>query len=311
MIRILLFVISILLFACKNSHSDEVKKQVTEYIKEKVKNPSSYKPISFSSIDTVSNKPYNDTALLAFMKDYKPDYKYSIRHDYEIENSDNELVKMSVYFHFDSTFKIRSTSPSGLGGDYGQLTGNVYWKYNNYVGNKPDAGSTAVLYALDTLRKEIKYEATADVMGNFKFDKILPGKYLLIVTSKNTTNSPDDNLDQLLLNSYDLLELFGYNVRNSNQTELKEYNQLDSLFSHALLSDDKEFGGLTKRYDTYRKFEKQKMEVAEKIIDNFPKEFKSKLRLYSAYSRKLEIRSVRIEEGKTTNEIIDFGITYF
>ena len=82
------------------------------------------------------------------------------------------------------------------------------------------------------------------------------------MTSENTTNSPDDHLNELLMNSYYLFELFGYNVQKSNESELKEYKKLDSLYSHALLSDDKEFGSFTKRYDTYRNFEKQKIDFA-------------------------------------------------
>jgi len=297
----------IILFGCNNSSSDKLKGIVTKYIKEKVKNPSSYTPLQFSSIDTTHNEIYRDS----FMMWFKPDYKYSVDHVYEIENSDKQKIKMTVSFHFDSTLKIIGTSPEGLNGDYGQLTGNVYWKYNNFVGNKPDAGSEAFLYSLDTLRKDVKYEATCDVMGNFKFDKVPPGYYFLIVRSRNTTNSPDEHLERLLLYSSYLSRLFGYDIYQENKSQIKEYKVLDSLYNKALMADEKDYGSFSKKYDAYRKLEKQKMEFAETILDKLPKDFTSRIGLYTGYSKKIELSTVTIEEGKTTNEIIDFGITYF
>jgi hypothetical protein len=302
----ILFTLTIL-FGCKNSSSEKLKGIVTKFLKEKVKNPSSYNPLHFSSIDTMHDEIYRDS----FMMKYKPDYKYSVEHIYEIENSDKQKIKMSVSFHFDSTLKIIGTSPEGLNGDYGQLTGNVYWKYNNFVGNKPDAGSEASLYSLDTLRKDLKYEATCDVMGNFKFDKVLPGYYLLIVKSRNTTNSPDGHLNRLLLYSSYLSRLFGYDIYKENKNQIQEYKVLDSLYNKALMADEKEYGSFSKRYDAYRKLEKQKMDFAETIIDKLPKDFTSKIGIYTGYSKKIELSSVTIDEGKTSNEIIDFGITYY
>jgi hypothetical protein len=308
---ILFFIASIFFSACKRSPIEETKDKITSYISSKVKNPKTYIPITFSSLDTLTDFTLDDTLFQTKMKKEKHNYRYRIWHVYEIENSEKEKVKMNAYFHFDSTFKITSTSPISLNGDYGHLTGNVFWKYNNYLGNKPDAGSSITLYALDTLRKEIKYEATSDVMGNFKFEKVLPGNYLLIVKSYNTRNSPNNHLDELLINGYNLSDIFGYNIHKSNIVQLKEYKKLDSLYKYTLLSNDNEYGGFTKRYETYRKFEKQKMELADKIIEKFPYDFKTKLGLYTSYSNKLKISSIKIDEGKFTNEVIDFGITYF
>jgi len=304
---LLTLIILTILFSCKNSSSDKLKGIVSKYIKEKVKNPGSYNSLYFSSIDTTFAEHYQDSLLM----EYKPDYKYSIEHVYEIENSDKEKIKMSVSFYFDSTLKIIETSPEGLNGDYGQFTGNVYWKYNNFVGNKPDAGSKIILYALDTLRKDIKYETTCDVMGNFKFDKVLSGEYLLVVNSKNTTNSPDDHLDELRIYSYDLNKLFGYNIYKEAESEFKEYEKLDSVYREARLAYYKDYDVYSKSSDTYRKLEKQKMDLAGKLIEKIPLELRSKIGLYSSYSNKFDLSNITINEGKTTNKVIDFGITYF
>jgi len=304
---ILTVTILTIIVGCSNTSTDKVKDTITKHIKDNVKNPNSYKDIYFSNIDTTFDKDYKDSMLLQ----YKPDYKYSVEHVYEIENSNKEKIKMTVDFHFDSSLKIISTSPEGLNGDYGQLTGNVYWKYNNYVGNKPDAGSAISLYSIDTLRKGVKYETACDVMGNFKLDKVITGWYLIIVHSENTTSSPDDQLRNLLNYSYYLSQLWDYNIEKSNENDLNQYRTLDSLYSDALLSDEKKYGSLSNKMDTYRKIEKQKMDLAENILKKFPKGFASKIGLHGPFSNKVHLTTVKINEGKTTNEVIDFGITYF
>ncbi len=303
--KLLPLVMLVILTSCKNSSTDKVKGAISNYIKSKVKNSNSYRSIYFSQIDTTNEAIYQDS----FMQQYKPDYKYSVTHVYEIENSDKEKINMTIDFHFDTTFKIIGISLDGLNGDYGQFTGNIYWKYNDYIGNKPDAGSKAILYSTDTLRKDLKYEATCDVQGNFKFDRVLTGNYLLIVNSRNTTNSPDDKLDELLLRSGYLEQLFGYNIYKENEADIKQYWVLDSIYRKTLYSDAKD--GFSSKYTTYHKIEKQKMDLAEKIIDKFPKSFCTKIGIYGAYSQKIKIKTETVDEGKTTNEVIDFGITYF
>lgn len=292
-----------LLVSCTSSSSNKLKNITTKYIKDKVKNPSSYKSISFSEVDTTFSEIYTDSTMLM----YKPIYKYSIENIYEIENSNKEKVKMTVAFHFDSLLNILETSPEGLNGDYGELTGNVYWKYNNYVGNKPDAGSTVMIYSLDTLREGLKYDAICDVMGNFKISKILSGSYLLIVNSKNTTDSPDEHLDNLRIYSSYLKDLFNYDCYSVNKAEIKEYQKLDSTFWEYRLNNRDD----SKYYETVTKIEKQKMDLAEKIIDKFPSDFRSKINLYTGYSKKMDISFVTINENKTANKVIDFGITYY
>lgn len=292
---------------CNNSSSDKIERLISQYVKKSIKNPNSYTPLKYSSIDTTYDQLYRDSILIKF----KPKYKYKVYHVYEVENSDKQRVQLTVSFHFDSTLKIIGTSPVGLNGDYGTLTGNVYWKYNNFVGNKPDAGSEASLYSLDTLRKDVSYKTACDVMGNFEIGKILPGDYLLIVRSQNTTDSPDDHLDKLLLYSDPLFRLFGYDISNENRAQIREYKELDSLCHEALTADDNKYGTFSKRYAEYQKLQKKKMELAEIIISKFPIEFTSKIGLYSGYSKKLKFHKVTVDEGKTSNEIIDFGITYY
>ena len=291
----------------KDSSPNKVKNLVEKYIRKKVKNPDSYKAIFFSSIDTTHPEIYKDSLL----KDFKPNYKYSIDHIYEIENSDKEKIKMTVTFYLDSSLTITESSPQSLNGDYGQLSGNVYWKYNNFIGNKPDAGSKITMYSLDTLRKEVFYETTCDVTGNFKLEKVLPGEYLLVVNSKNTTNSPAEHLDELRTYSYEISELFDYNIYKENESELNEYNTLDSIYNATQYRYYSKTSDYLKSYEQNKKLENQKMNMAEKIIEKIPLNIRSKIGLYSSYSNKIDLSNITIDENKTTNKIIDFGITYF
>lgn len=71
----------------------------------------------------------------------------------------------------------------------GEIKGNVYWKYNDFVGNKPDAGSKIELWGIDTVSIKItnfKLETTADMNGNYAFENVPVGSYMLLVKSKNT-----------------------------------------------------------------------------------------------------------------------------
>ena len=52
------------------------------------------------------------------------------------------------------------------------------------------------------------------------------------------------------------------------------------------------------------------MDFAEALVEKLPKDFISKIGLYTGYSKKIDFTNVTINEGKTSNEIIDFGITY-
>ena len=117
------------------------------------------------------------------------------------------------------SFSLISCKPN-----YGSLTGNAYWKYNNYVGDKPDAGSEVYLFSQDT--SEVPLEATCDVQGNFKFDKVETGDYMLVIKSKNTTNSAADQLQEIFTAS--TIKYFGFYLGGIDSTLFK--NAMDSYF---------------------------------------------------------------------------------
>lgn len=191
----------------------------------------------------------------------------------------------------------------------GVLTGNVYWKYNNYVGNKPDAGSEVKLYS--KTNKETKYETTTDVSGNFKIEDIPPGKYFLIIQSQNTTDSPKDHLDNLLIYSDDIKNLLGLDLKKYKK-EIDEITKLQDEYQKLLsdTSDRNDYEEVSRQMDAYQKVENKIKENSINLISKFPEEIKTKLRLYTGYDKSLSFNNIEIKEAKTANQNVDFGITY-
>ena len=181
---------------------------------------------------------------------------------------------------------------------HGSLSGNCYWKYNDYVGNKADAGAEIELYSLDDM--ELKYKVTADLNGNYKIEEVPVGKYFLIIHSKNTTDCPRSHLDNLSIYNDKIKLLFGFDIKKY-KAQLNEIEKLDSLSNYSLF--DKE------STDDYYKYEKLANEKAIKLIESFPKDFKNKIKLYTGYSYTYDFSTITIEKDKNINVISDFGIT--
>ena len=215
---------------------------------------------------------------------------------------------MTVSFYLDKDFKVNEANTKSINGDYGSLTGNAYWKYNNYVGNKPDAGAEVILYSLDTIRRDLKFEATADVQGNYKIDRIPPGKYFLIVRSKNATDCPDSHLSNLKIYSSYLKQLFGFDLDKYND-QMQEIFKLDSLANAALTANDKGYGSASRALDGYYKHKEQSRDKANELFKSFPDAFTGKIKLYTGYSNAYDFGTIYLEEGKSANQITDFGIT--
>jgi len=190
------------------------------------------------------------------------------------------------------------------------MTGNVYWKYNDYVGNKPDAGSKVYLY--QNKKDATVLEATADVQGNFKFDKVETGEYLLIVVSKNTTNSPEDHVRELQNSSYYLKDFFDFDLSSVLPEKQREVKLRDSIIWNMRRKNNEENSGnkFLKQLDIIRKKEDTLKDVSAEIIKALPIALSMKFVTLTPYGNKFEIKRVTIEKDKVTNEVIDFGITY-
>ena len=186
---------------------------------------------------------------------------------------------------------------------HGTLEGNVYWKYNNFVGNRPDAGSTAYLYPFAKNSKPI--QETVDVQGNFQFDKVNTGDYLLIVVSKNTTASPAEQTKELLNHSTDIKKIFGLDINLMAPQNVKKFKYEDSVFYSLKIDFNNNIkAGIAES----KKHEEASNFFAGRIVKAIP--VNNELAQY-ALSNKIKIEKVTIEKDKTNKEVIDFGVTYF
>ncbi|HAH56170.1 MAG TPA: hypothetical protein DCM02_13040 [Flavobacterium sp.] len=297
---LIVIVITITFLSCSKSNTDKVQSSVNTYLKEKLKNYSSYKSISFSPLDSikdVNNQKSKDSLF------------YGITHFYTITNSDNEDIKMTVSFFLDKNFKVLKTYPESINGGYGSMTGNVFWKYNEFVGNRADTGAEVVLYSTDTIRKGLKYTAKVDLQGKYKFDKVLSGNYFLVVRSENTTECPEDHIEMLGLYANELKVVFGFDLIKYKK-QLDEINKLHNLYLDILIDEDSDkYGGISNQIAKYSKLDNQVRDKSAKLIESFPEDFKSKIKMYSSYGNSYDFSSIAIIENKNIDEISDFGLT--
>jgi hypothetical protein len=208
-------------------------------------------------------------------------------------------------------FCIVATAFTSCKPDYGSLTGNVYWKYNNYVGNKPDAGSEVSLFPYKKNSKAI--ETKADVQGNFKFDKVETGEYLLIVSSENTTSSPEEAFNELRFSSEYFKDVFDFDLSKVAPEKQKEFLLRDSLLRDYQINSTKDY--TSDKFLSQMDVEKKKQDTIRNIVkainEAIPSDFKSKLGVNVIVGHKVKIKKIKIEKDKAATEVIDFGITYF
>ncbi len=288
------------LTSCSNSPTDKAQSSVQSYLKENLKNSVSYESISFSKLDTLKKSDTSATKQISL---------YYITHFYSILNSEKDKVRMTISFLLDKDLKVNESDTKSINGDCGALTGNVFWKYNDYVGNKADAGAKIILYSLDTIRGNLKYETTADVQGNYKIEKILSGRYFLVVNSENTNDCPVSHLKMFDIYSSAIKQIFGFNLENYKK-QFTEINNLENTYYKVLTDEDEsKYGGVSGQIDEYISIKREMNKKAEKLIESFPENFKSRIKLYSAYGKAFNFSYIQIEEGKTENQVTDFGIT--
>ena len=175
----------------------------------------------------------------------------------------------------------------------GSLSGNLYWNYNDYVGNKPDAGAKIKIYSLENNTSDSLYSIITDINGNYKIENIAEGKYILIANSKNTFSSPRTLLENLQLHSKELEKI---------QIRLDIENQIEPLKNLKLLTD------LTS--DKPSEFQKNNRELNDRmstIIQNFTPKEKQKLGLDMSFDNSIYIKEFKVEAKKNITENIDFG----
>lgn len=206
----------------------------------------------------------------------------------------------------------------------GIIQGNVFWKYNDYIGNKPDAGSEVYLFSKDT--SVSPKETQCDVMGNFKFENIVPGDYGIIVISENTKDNGDYAFDWFNIFHKESKVFLGFDI-----TECYQYKSLDSL-NEVLKTTKNDDYAINQKKITLWNYNKRDIENKEadlKVEESGQNISKQKyLILQSGYkncykicnsifnsyaiilNRKTYFQPVTIKGNENKTVIADFGITY-
>ncbi len=215
----------------------------------------------------------------------------------------------------------------------GIIQGNVFWKYNDYVGNKPDAGSRIYLYSkLSGSRIPQNYKS--DINGNFKIENLPSGKYFIIIVSKNTNMSIEEifqNVFQDPINFENIIKYLGFNIKEVNRAmydSVLYYKKRTELFSEKNVSLNlmntsgmkrKELKNLSDSITKYDvKYELSKTDyhnLIEKYFTYISRNLKDwdeincnnlGITLYE----KVHMEEIAVSENRTSQVVVDFGITY-
>lgn len=188
----------------------------------------------------------------------------------------------------------------------GTVSGNAFWKYNDYVGNKADAGSRVCLFTKDTTKEPL--ETQCDVQGNFRFDNVPEGTYLIAIISENTKDNGEWNLTQI--DRPYIMDYLGFNIRAVNK---EVYDSL-SIYKSNMLDVAKQKVGVFSINKYMKKFEQSK-EIYEGALHRLFKAIPRSSKLFSFYfflpfPPKYDIREIEVKSNQTKTVVADFGITY-
>jgi hypothetical protein len=213
---------------------------------------------------------------------------------------------MKIYFSTLLLFCLHGQAQTG------SISGNAYWHYNDYVGDKPDAGSDVYLFSADTSKAPINTQC--DVQGNFKFEKVPPGNYLVMIISKNTTDDGTHNFIQFDSYHGAYKVFLGFSIEDAKQA----YDSValaDTAYYRAASRKYGVFGINKQLKDTEAKREiaaAQKRRVlnigAKKcsMVASYPLIGLTMPRLAS----KIYFAIIRVAADQNKTVIADFGITF-
>lgn len=284
--------------SCNKSKDELVQDAIHKYLKEHLQSPDKYESLCFSPLDSLVKPDTIDANTII---------RYGLIHHYKIKNSKNREVILKMYFGFDEKLNLLdpskySTNYNSMDGEFGNLEGNAFWKYNDYVGNKPDAGAHVSLINLDSLNNRLTFNTEADINGNFQINDIPPGCYLLAVQSNNVTENKESIYDLFEIYFPELNWAFGFDIHD-NLPVIKDIKQVDSLIN----VEHYKGNYFSKNIEKLKNLKDQKINEYFQVLMN-KKYFN--LNLYSTFPNKIRLKMFWIESKKTDKEIIDFGITY-
>lgn len=177
----------------------------------------------------------------------------------------------------------------------GSVSGNAFWKYNEYVGNRADAGDT--VYLIPAEDPSTFKSAATDLTGNFKFENVKHGKYLVVIISSNTLQPVELNIksthvyrkyfNSALLDTV-VIKYQEYDVATKAKAKIKELKH--------------------KRKNVEAKEKEYFTSVVELGFSN-PPSFSLRLGAHP-YSPKLFFKEIQVTPNETQSIVADFGLTY-
>lgn len=189
----------------------------------------------------------------------------------------------------------------------GIISGNIFWKYNDFVGNKPDAGSTIYLYKKDS--STVYRKTQTDVMGNFSFT-VDPGQYVIYAFSAETRSDAFSYFVSLRYDQY-VEKNLGFNISQIQP----EFNIVDSLWNTYLqkgqVVSENQRQERKKRADLVNIRQQYELAAMKLLLQirclnrDIQKEFTKPIR------QKFKIEYVNVKPEETSTVIINFGITDF
>jgi hypothetical protein len=191
-------------------------------------------------------------------------------------------------------------------GQTGTISGNAFWKYNDFVGNKPDAGASVYVYPEDTASKQLQTQC--DVQGNFRFEHVKPGKYLVVIQSLNTTTNGFYNYNQVRFSP--TKKYLGFDLKELN---MPLYDSVDIYFkNYDSLSKTKMSAFAINKW--MRNVEKHKViyeNSIQRLMALIPMNMKTvDLMLQISVTKKVYLKELQVNPDETITVIADFGITY-
>jgi hypothetical protein len=180
-----------------------------------------------------------------------------------------------------------------------QITGTAFYKYNDFVGNRPDAGATVKVFSLND--PNLEKSSTVDLQGNFSVSNLDTGAHLLIIVSKETNDDPYLGYSRTVIYGKLFNKYFGFNPQT-----------IDTALQNAIEAKHQEYMeyGVSKKF-SYKKVMNTKKEVMEmvfKFFNELPIEKMIRTGI-NLPTDKYDIKELTLNEKPLDKLVIDFGIS--
>jgi hypothetical protein len=140
--------------------------------------------------------------------------------------------------------------------EYGNIKGTITWQYNRFIGTKPDVGANIFLIPVNFISSKYSmsqlelfsmigsipegsnlHYVKANGYGNYELTNVPIGKYIIVISSKNTTRDfqqpidsyTEETLVPILGSGYDKFKEFNLYLQKYNWSviEIKKNSTLD------------------------------------------------------------------------------------